>query len=560
MSRVRGPNSALTEFLRERGIDALAIRQRYEEAQREQGEGGQNDGAAQEGITEEDGVVTVSSATSSRNSRRQSSEPAARVRSRVSKKKKRDAEDEDDELILDRIARPKPGQIEFCAECNNRFTVTAYSKPARDGGEGLLCHSCGSKYAQEEKKQKKTQISSRKKRKSVAAALLDKQDVMVPKLQDLCIKLIARYIDDVDMLGDIGEVNMDKIARILSRNRSLKDNTVRLFLVPSVKQLRFWDCSNLCSDSYKLIASFCPQLESLVLSMCGQMTDEVLDYFTEKLEHLHAIAFNGAFLIRNPCWINFFTKRGSQLTSVAISNTLRFDRTALQALVDNCADTLEELSLSRVGNIFAADLPLLLKLTKLISLEISYMRDALTDDVIIDILKLIGPQLITLNLDDCDTLSDRVLLEGIRPYCGKLQNLSLGLGENFTNEALATLFRDWEINNGLINVSLMRCTKVGDEGVQALIEHSAKTLVILNINSVYSLTDSTFHLLATSECEFLSQLDIGFVHCVGDKEVEMLSERCPSLQLIEAYGNIRITEVAKMKPGVRLIGRQSDTI
>lgn len=266
--------------------------------------------------------------------------------------------------------------------------------------------------------------------------------------------------------------------------------------------------------------------------MCGQMTDGVVDYYAEKLTDLHSISFNGAFLIRNPCWINFFNIRGSQLIKISIANTLRFDRSALQALVNNCPD-LEELSFSRVGNLTADDLVLLLKLPKLTSLELSYMKEALTDDTIIEILKLVGHQLVSLNLDDCETLSDRVLLEGIRPYCGKLQTLSLGLGESFSNEALASLFRDWDVNNGLINVNLMRCTNIGDEGIQALIEHSAKTLVILNLNSVYPLTDSTIHLLAASDCEFLSQLDIGFIHCVGDREVEMLSERCPSLQLIE---------------------------
>jgi len=34
-------------------------------------------------------------------------------------------------------------------------------------------------------------------------------------------QLISRYIDDVEALGDIGSVNMDEIAKALSKNRGL---------------------------------------------------------------------------------------------------------------------------------------------------------------------------------------------------------------------------------------------------------------------------------------------------------------------------------------------------
>ncbi|KAK9346165.1 hypothetical protein V1522DRAFT_405095 [Lipomyces starkeyi] len=547
-SRVRGPNSALTEFLRERGIDANAIRHRYEET------------IQQQATASPDTVVTVSGSSATSRSRSREVETTVSSSSRSRKRTKKKHEDSDDEgELLARMTRPRPGQIDFCAECQCRFTVTAYSKPARDGN-GLLCHSCGSKYAQEEKQQKKTQISSRKRKKSIAAALLDKQEFAVPKLQDLCIKVIAKYIEDVEILGDIGDFNMEKIARILSRNRSLKDNTLKLFLNPSIKRLHFWDCSNLSSDSLELIASYCPLLESLTLSMCGQMTDKVIDYYSTNLRNLHSVTINGGFLITSGCWVRFFDKIGSQLVRFSLANTLRFNRESLQALVRNCSATLEELSLSRVGSLKNEDIPLLLQLPKLTALELSYMRDAITDDDVIDLLRVIGPRLVTLNLDDSGDLTDKFLLEGVRPYCGRLQNLSLALCDGFTDAGVRDVFKDWEFNNGLINANFSRCTNVGDEAIQALIDHSAKTLVILNLNSVYKLTSATFQLLASSDCEFLSQLDFGFVHCVGDEEIEVLTERCKSLQLIEAYGNIRITELAKVKRGVKVLGRQSDSL
>ncbi|KAK9238304.1 hypothetical protein V1525DRAFT_118682 [Lipomyces kononenkoae] len=547
-SRVRGPNSALTEFLRERGIDANAIRHRYEET------------LQQQASASSDTVVTVSGSSATSRSRSREVETTVASSSRSRKRTKKKHEDSDDEgEVLARMARPRPGQIEFCAECQCRFTVTAYSKAARDGN-GLLCHSCGSKYAQEEKQQKKTQISSRKRKKSIAAALLDKQEFAVPKLQDMCIKLIARYIEDVEMLGDIGDFNMEKIARILSRNRSLKDNTLKLFLNPSIKRLHFWDCSNLCSDSLELIGSYCPLVESLTLSMCGQMTDKVIDYYSTNLRNLHSLTINGGFLITSGCWLRFFDAIGSQLNRFSLANTLRFNRESLEAIVRNCSGTLEELSLSRVGSLKVEDISLLLQLPRLTALELSYMRDAITDDIMIDLLRTFGPQLVTLNLDDSGDLTDKFLLEGVRPHCGRLQNLSLALCDGFTDIGVRDVFKDWEVNNGLINANFSRCVNVGDAGIQALIDHSAKTLVVLNLNSIYKLTSATFQLLASSDCEFLSHLDFGFVHCVGDEEIEVLTERCKSLQLIEAYGNIRITELAKIKRGVKVAGRQSDSL
>ncbi|KAK9448111.1 uncharacterized protein V1518DRAFT_438607 [Limtongia smithiae] len=557
-SGAKAKNSALTEFLRERGIDANAIRQRYEQNIE------QNSATTTEDVTE-DTVVTISgsAATAAERRRNRAAEAAAASRARrKSKKKKRDDDsDEDFEDVIAHITRPQPGQIEFCAECSNRFTVTAYSRAAPDG-EGLLCHSCGSKYAKEEKIQKKTQISSRKKKKSIAAALLDKQTAAVPKLQDMCIKIIAKYIDDVEMLGDIGDLNMEKIARILSRNRSLKDNTMKLFLGPTIKRLQFWDCSNLSSSSFELIASYCPKIESLTLSMCGQMADEVMDYYGSHFTQLRSLTINGGFLITADCWARFFKAKGSQLVKVSISNTLRFNTKSIESLAEHCGSSLEELTFSRVGSLTTEDLEKYLhKFPKLTSLELSYMRAVVKDGgFIVDVLKLIGPQLLTLNLDDGGDLSDAVLTSGIRPHCSTLQNLSLSLCESFTDAGFRELFADWSQNQGLINANFSRCTNVGDDGMQAFLEHSCKTVVVLNLNSMYLLTAATLQLMAASDCEFLSQLDLGFLRCVTDAEVELLMNKCKSLQFMEVYGNMRVTELAKIRQGVTVVGRPSDSL
>lgn len=68
-----------------------------------------------------------------------------------------------------------------------------------------------------------------------------------------------------------------------------------LFLTPDLKRLEFWDCSNVDSDSLNKIASFCPNLESLTLFMCGQLHNDNLQYFATNLTKLHDLALNGPF-------------------------------------------------------------------------------------------------------------------------------------------------------------------------------------------------------------------------------------------------------------------------
>ena len=149
-------------------------------------------------------------------------EAAPRKRKRAStaakktkKKKKQDSDsDEDyDDAAPGRSAYRRetvaPGQIDFCAKCNCRFTVTIYNKPSEDG-LGMLCSACATIDTKPaaRKGEPKSKAMAKKKRNKL---ILDDQVVLVPTLQSVAIKTIAAHIDDVEALGDIGHVNMDKI-------------------------------------------------------------------------------------------------------------------------------------------------------------------------------------------------------------------------------------------------------------------------------------------------------------------------------------------------------------
>jgi len=76
-----------------------------------------------------------------------------------------------------------------------------------------LCHKCGAveqaAAAKEAPKRKRTKLG-----KGTAKMILEGKEDRIGKLQDACIKVIAKHIHDVEALGDIGTVNMDKVCQL----------------------------------------------------------------------------------------------------------------------------------------------------------------------------------------------------------------------------------------------------------------------------------------------------------------------------------------------------------
>jgi DNA repair protein RAD7 len=43
----------------------------------------------------------------------------------------------------------------------------------------------------------------------------------VPALTDVCISIVARHVEDVESLGDIGQENMRRVNNIICKNRKM---------------------------------------------------------------------------------------------------------------------------------------------------------------------------------------------------------------------------------------------------------------------------------------------------------------------------------------------------
>lgn len=561
LSEVKGPNSALTSFLRDHGITAELIQRR-----RDMGDG----------IEEEVEVAEATSGSTTATNVDDIDEEmeiriAARRKRRRAKRDESDYTDSEDETADGE--RPEkeekqilgPGQYAGCYKCGNEFKISTYSRKVKDSAgavEGYLCRDCTQVILEQEKSKRSKALLARKKRKKLAEALLDKQDVNFPALQDLCIKLLVKYIDDVEAFGDIGTANMGKICRILCKNRLLTDNTLKLFLNPKLTHLTLWDCSKLTLTSMRTIAAFCPRLTSIDFTYPGRLNNNCFDYYTTQLKDLTSVHLDGAFLIGEAAWDKFFKSKGSQLESFSLRNSYRFDDNCLLSLVRNCPN-LKELSLSKLDGIVKPDTyESIANLTKLKHLEISFPSNEslVPDETLLVICENIGYHLETLILDGCTALTDKFLMEAVGPFCVELKNLSLDMLDQITDAGVSSLFSEWSENSGLLSLNLHKCILLSTGSMIDVINHSHATLTELNINSLSELNRTFFEVMKDKGLPNLVALDCGFVRCVDNSVVHLIQDACPKLRILEVYGNNRCGTRIHEKKGLKIIGRQSDSI
>ena len=131
-------------------------------------------------------------------------------------------------------------------------------------------------------------------------------------------QLIGKHIDRVDSLGDIGALNLDKICKIISRNRALDPRTAELFFDVGHTSLRLYDCTQLTPTTLLQLPLFCPNLLSLSLDLCGLTTSKVLIEWGERMKDLRRIELYGGFLIRVDGWRGFMTELGARLEGFLI--------------------------------------------------------------------------------------------------------------------------------------------------------------------------------------------------------------------------------------------------
>ncbi|BGP26547.1 DNA dependent ATPase [Rhodotorula toruloides] len=610
--QVYGPRSALTSFLREQGITGPNANINY--ANRRRGQLAQPSPPSPSGSTTpttsvqltaaDDSTtssstgtgtstpVTVTTASNDANAEAgpSSSSTAGKKRKSTSsaaskKKAKKDkAADDEDGFTLAGAphAAPKkgryddrmPGAIAVCAECGKKFTVSKYTA-SNPRGPGLLCSPCTSESIEDRASfpslPKKPKLVKKKSQKGVEETMY----TPVPALQQACLSIIGSYIDDVEALGDIGHKNLDRVAKIVCKNRALNGDNLRLFLEVGHRELRLYDCTNVKDTALASIATFCPHLERLTLNLCGRLDDDVIDAWMKGFKELRHVTLYAPYLVTIKKWIEFLSTCGTdrpEFETFQLRMSSRFNDDCLDALVSH-SPNLTHLQLAELGRFTSSSLDKLHSLKDLVSLDIARVGtpqgQTLQDDAVIALLANVGGNLARLVLDGNEKLTDKTLVEGIRLHCPALRELSLSNLTDVETSGVEALFTppspDPDSNApttpfsaaGLTLLNLHRVSSLSPSALELVLTHSGRTLKHLNLHSCDDLTsDVLIDKLATS-CPELEVVDLSFVRSVDNFVVKALLEGCPKLRVLFLHGNNRVTSDVPRKAGVQLCGLEN---
>ncbi|QDS74043.1 hypothetical protein FKW77_009158 [Venturia effusa] len=589
-ARIRGPQSALTDFLAANNISAQQIRDDYAR-RRTQAEADAAAAAPEEDdeAEREEQEAAEAAITNARARRRRGEEAKATIKKGKGKdkgkgkgkKKKKDSDDdeesdfEDDVMNVYKKAVKLPGQLENCELCSKRFTVTPYSKTGPDGG--LLCTPCGRELAKDAKAETKPKAkgpAGRKRRKIESDRLDGKIQHGAKSLQQLCVEKVAKHAGDIDDLGDLPPQVLERLSEIFTKNRVMRPKVLDLFLRADVETIIVHDCAYLGSDDFKKMFAIQPLVQKVVLGNACQFKNDTMEYMTEratKLQHLHLYAAN---LISDAFWSDFFLKRGEKMKTIKLTwLDAAFEDRQVQDLVKYCPN-LERLKLKRCRRLGPDSIVAISHLKKLrhLSLQVS---QHIPNETLIDLIRSVGPKLETLSLEDFKDLDD-VVIEAIGFYCRKLQKFRMKDNDTVTDSALAALFSNW-LNPPLhtLDVSINRdvdnsnpdgpeeAIGIAEASFKAMMAHSASKLAYLNVSSCRHISYSALIDVFDGKKQYpeLKEIDLSFVSAVDTLVLAGLFKSAPQLRKVVAFGCFQIEDVV-VPAGLVVIGvpRAQDAI
>ncbi|KZF24641.1 F-box and leucine-rich repeat protein 20 [Xylona heveae TC161] len=578
-NRIRGPQSALTDFLASNNISAAQIRTDYERRRREAQSRINSERPAEDSAAE---VETQQTATSTENSeqrkkrKRQEENAIAKIKKNKNKNNKNkrrqrfavDSESDEEDATWDLYAKskPLPGQLENCEICNKRFTVTAYSKTGPDGG--LLCAKCSRELEAEEKKDKpKKKSGARERRRQVQSRLLDGIVSLGAKnLQELCVEKVADNINDVDEFGDLPQTLLDRLSQILSKKRVITSRTLDLFLRPDLDKVAIYDAGKLESHDFVKIFAVIPNLRHLLLLHAGQFKDEVMEYMLERQVPIKSLQLEAANLISNRMWHELFRRAGGSLEALKLAwLDSSFNDECVQVLADNCPN-LKRLKLRKCFHLDENALVSIGKLSNLEHLSLQFSGQV-EGQLVTDLVNSVGQKLFTLSLTKFENADDAVLA-AIHASCRHLRKFRFSENDLCTDAAYEQLFTDW-VNPGLVFADFSSTRDLdysnpdgpdepvglASKGFAALMKHSGSSLERLDISSCRHIAHSTF-------CEVfdgikiypnLRELNLSFIPRVDTLVVAAIFKSCPQLQKVVAFSCFGIRDVI-VPPNVALIG------
>ncbi|ERF70228.1 hypothetical protein EPUS_00416 [Endocarpon pusillum Z07020] len=587
---IRGPQSALTDFLASHNISAHQIHQEHQRRLREaQQQAAQETGEADE--NKENESDPGDEAVEERKKRKRKEEKAImkikqskefkrrKFEEKIKKRQKGSGDDDDSDYDDDSIARnmlykkaqPMPGQFENCEICEKRFTVTAYSKTGPEGG--LLCTKCSKELGKEEKKKqqpKKRGPLKGKRRQTESDRMMGDVKPGAKSLVEICVRKVVANIVDIEEFGDLPQTLLDRLSQVLSQKRALDPRTLEFFLQADSSRIAIYDAAKLETDDFEKIFSFMPELEDVNLRNAGQMKDEVLLYMLDhnpKIKHLQLGAAN---LITNHGWLQLFQKQGPKLESFKTCDLdAALDDSAIEALVQHCPN-LQRLKLKKCWQTTERSIQCLTSLPSLHHLSLSICPDT-SAETLSTLITTIGTPLETLSLESFHNADDTTLT-AIHRTCTELSKLRFTNNAICTDAGFASLFSNWpnpplptidlsdnrDIDNQNPDGPAERPIGLASMGFQALMTHSGSRLEKLNVKACRHISHEALLRVFDHEKHtypMLRDMDLSFVAPVDEVVTTAIFRCCPKLEKLAIFGcnQVRGREV-RIPAGVAVIG------
>ncbi|KAJ1939340.1 UV-damaged DNA-binding protein rad7 [Linderina macrospora] len=455
-------------------------------------------------------------------------------------------------------------------------------------------------------------VSKRRRVRKTADGLLE-LDVKLPSLQDLCVRAIAKNIDQVESFGDVSEAVTLKLCRIISKMRLLDEQTLGLFLGAGRTTVTLYDCAKLTDHDLGRLLEY-PNIESLHLGLCGRLTGGRLLDLANKLPNLTSLTLEGAFLVDDQAFADFFRIIGDRLRVFHV-RWAGFGLTAMRALVVNC-ENLEDLSIAECTDFDDACLAMLAppvdqaesdkqnaarklrtRLTgkgkdagevpvpswralKLQRLGLGKPHHVMDHKTAMRVIEAVGHDLVSLDVSGFKDIKDEFVTVGLHKHCPMLRELTMDECLEITGTGLSQYFAGLREATGrragesLERVGLERCYGLTAETVQELVRSAGSSLQALNLNSVddkmtkwglMALTgrmyDAEGNLVEeTTGCSCLAEIDLSWVRCTTDAVMEEVVRCCPRIATVRVYGCPGVTQFAPSRAGLRYLGRESDTL
>ncbi|PWY64480.1 leucine rich repeat protein [Aspergillus heteromorphus CBS 117.55] len=572
-NQIRGPHSALTDFLASNNISAAQIHQDHQRRLQE---------AERQAAVEEEGDVTVGhdehhhvGELPEERKKRKRKEAVALANIKQSKefarrKARRTGEsDDDDEAIAREMmherSRPLPGQLENCEACGKRFTVTSYSKTGSQGA--LLCAKCSKVLADDEKKLKAKKRGARSGRRQNQSNLLDgliQQGAL--SLAEMCTKRVADNINDIEEFGDLPSQLLHRLSQILCKRRVLTPRTLNLFLRPGIDSIDIYDAAKLETDDFEKIFTLMPNLSCVNIRFAGQMKDKVIESMLGRNLKIKRLQLDAANLVSDTYWRRLFQNLGVQLESLKLSNLdFSLDDESVEVLC-RCCTNLQRLKLKQCWKAGNHSLRAISNLSSLEHLSLSFVQEVHTE-ILLETISRVSPKLQTLSLEGFSNANDR-LLEVVHDNCLTLKKLRFSHNAACSDAGFVRLFTDWE-NPPLeiVDLSSMRdldntnpesptdAIGLASQGLVALMNHSGSRVQKLNISSCRHVSHSAFEEVFSHEKTYphLKELDVSFHTVIDDYIVGRIFRCCPKIRKLVAFACFNLRDV-QIPIGVALIG------